>query len=190
MKKFNLLFLNFCFVFVSYAQIPTAVTVPFLEKYKLKEVTLQQSMNSAMVALQAKQEAIDKAMQASSWLQNLKTAKRLLSLIESVVCNARELNMAMSTGHHSCFVNFEYEMVILKIQMAADFIGIILATNRITAGDRMKTLNDVVTRFEEAQQSMSALVKKLEGEIQTEAALKKLSEDPPSKIRFVFTKKK
>jgi len=184
MKKFNFLFNCFCMAVCSYGQSPV-VSAPILEKLTTTSLKFQTKMSSTMAMLQAKQEALDKALQAASWLQNLQSAKRLMNLVETMVCNGRELNLAMSGGHKSCFVDFEYEMVIMKVQMSADYLGIILAANRMTTGERMKTLNDVLQRFEEAQKNMDEMVKKLGNQKKAQEIHEAYTINPPCGIRFI-----
>lgn len=188
MKKCMVTLIALCLTTMAMAQ-GGVVSAPALEKLTTSALKLQAKFSATLALMEKKQEALNKALQSSTWLKNLKTARRILYMVETMVCNGKELDMAMSLyaslGKSDCFSDFEYEMVITKIQMSADYLEIIFALSRMAAGERMKTLNDVLSRFEEAQKDMDRLLKKWNGHRELKIMIDMLDKNPPSGVRFV-----
>lgn len=173
MKKYFIMALmclsmSFCFSQVS------VVTAPVLEAEAISQTGLitQQSaiistMNGVVTALEKADREYKEAMQKATWLRNLQTAARILHMVENLVCTSKNLTIRMnSIGHGSCLMTYRFDMSIIQVQQSADYLGIILTAGvTMTAAERMKSLDDVINAFQEAQEMMVRLNRSLDSDI-------------------------
>ena len=96
-----------------------------------------------------------------NYLENMETINKIIDLVSGMVCATQEISNKMEGGYSNCFFNFRYNVTLMKVGMASDFVSLALSARKITAGERVKTLNDVVTRLQEANQEMTALMAQL-----------------------------
>lgn len=175
MKNIYTLFLCLAFFFEGYSQavvVDTQANISLNQLNILTEqiATLQSEASAASVKAEAIQSSADEASKSYGFIENLKTAKKLLNMLENMVCASRNMQVAMSFGHHSCLIDFKYEMVLAKLSLSADLVSVILTAYRMSVGDRMKSLNDALQRFEEAQEMMNSLTKFI-GKLEHENAI-------------------
>ena len=122
-------------------------------------------LSEAMVSMEETEAKYKKAMETADWAKNLKTAKKLYNLIESVYCTYQNLQvMGMRSGQFgNCAFSFRYQMATVKLQSAIDFMSIVLSNGKsMSAGERMKTLNDVMNSFNEANMAFASLTAQLQ----------------------------
>lgn len=159
---------SFCFAQVS------VVTAPVLEAQAASQTTLitQQSaimstMNGVVTALEKADRQYKEAMQKATWLRNLQTAGRILYMVENLVCTSKNLSVRMnSIGYSSCLMTYRFDMSIIKVQQSADYLGIVLTAGvTMTPAERMKSLDDVIKAFEEAQEMLVRLNRALDSDI-------------------------
>ena len=152
--------------YAAFGQLPTVVTAPLLEAQAGATNTTLVGMNGVMGAIQAAGDQYKQLLEKAGWLKDLNTARRIVSLMENLTCTAKDLNVRLALADQSCYYQFSYDISIAKIQMAADYLGIVLATGvSFTAAERMKTLNDVIVAFEEANAAMMRLNMQLDRSI-------------------------
>lgn len=152
----------------------SVVTAPVLEAQAASQTTLitQQSaimstMNGVVTALEKADRQYKEAMQKATWLRNLQTAGRILYMVENLVCTSKNLSVRMnSIGHSSCLMTYRFDMSIIKVQQSADYLGIVLTAGvTMTPAERMKSLDDVIKAFEEAQEMLVRLNRALDSDI-------------------------
>jgi glycyl-tRNA synthetase beta subunit len=172
MKKISII-LFLLSVNVSFAQV-SVVSAPVLEIEASTQtgIITQQSaimstMNGVITALEKADREYKSAMQKATWLRNLQTAGRILYMVENLVCTSKNLSIRMnSIGHTSCLMTYRFDMSIIKVQQSADYLGIILTAGvTMTPAERMKSLDDVIKAFEEAQEMMVRLNRALDSDI-------------------------
>ena len=84
--------------------------------------------------------------------------RRLLTVIEGTVCTTKDLTLNMDVATNNCFVSFNYDVAIVKMTASIDFVNIVLMSDVLMSqGDRIKTMNDALSLFEEAQQTLAEL---------------------------------
>jgi len=151
---------------VSFAQV-SVVSAPALEIQAGTQTSIMTTMNAVISALEKADQEYKSAMQKATWLRNLQTAARILYMVENLVCTSKNLSIRMnSIGNTSCLVSYRFDMSIIKVQQSADYLGIILTAGvTMTPAERMKSLDDVIESFEEAQEMMVRLNRALDSDI-------------------------
>lgn len=151
---------------VSFAQV-SVVSAPALEIQAGTQTSIMTTMNAVISALEKADQEYKSAMQKATWLRNLQTAARILYMVENLVCTSKNLSIRMnSIGNTSCLVSYRFDMSIIKVQQSADYLGIILTAGvTMTPAERMKSLDDVIESFEEAQEMMVRLNRVLDSDI-------------------------
>lgn len=161
-------------VIESYSQLPTVVSAPIAEaNLATANTTLAQqagimsTMNGVVTALEKADREYRDALQKATWLRNLQTAGRILYMVENLVCTSKNLAIRMNSfGNHSCLMSYRFDMSIVKVQQSADYLGIVLTAGvTMTAAERMKSLDDVIRSFAEAQEVMVRLNRSLDSDI-------------------------
>jgi hypothetical protein len=175
MKQKLLLVLSLSIIVVeSYSQLPTVVSAPIAEaNLATANTTLAQqagimsTMNGVVTALEKADREYRDALQKATWLRNLQTAGRILYMVENLVCTSKNLAIRMNSfGNHSCLMSYRFDMSIVKVQQSADYLGIVLTAGvTMTAAERMKSLDDVIRSFAEAQEVMVRLNRSLDSDI-------------------------
>lgn len=175
MKQKLLLVLSFAIIVTeSYSQLPTVVSAPIAEaNLATANTTLAQqagimsTMNGVVTALEKADREYRDALQKATWLRNLQTAGRILYMVENLVCTSKNLAIRMNSfGNHSCLMSYRFDMSIVKVQQSADYLGIVLTAGvTMTAAERMKSLDDVIRSFAEAQEVMVRLNRSLDSDI-------------------------
>lgn len=172
MKNLLILLLLFSANFVQ-AQV-SVVSAPVLEIEAstqtgiiTEQSAIMSTMNGVITALEKADREYKQAMQKATWLRNLQTAGRILFMVENLVCTSKNLSVRMnSIGHNSCLASYRFDMSIIKIQQSADYLGIVLTAGvTMTPAERMKSLDDVIRAFEEAQEMMVRLNRSLDADI-------------------------
>lgn len=169
-KKF---IIGFSFLMASmscFAQLPTVVSAPIAEGALATSNTIlgnQQAtltgMNAVITSLEAAESQYKRVLENAQWLRQMNTARKLVFLMENLICTTKNLNMRLSLADQSCFYQFSFDVNLVKIEMAADYMGILLTSGvSFTAGERMRTLNDVVIAFEAANRSLAELNAKVD----------------------------
>jgi hypothetical protein len=150
------------------------VSAPILEAQvgtlnatQVSQTSIMTGMNSVVAALEKADREYKEALTKATWLRNLATAGRILYMVENLVCTSKNLSIRMNSfGHYSCLMSYRFDMSIIKIQQSADYLGIILAAGvTMTPGERMKSLDDVIQSFAEAQEVMVRLNRSLDSDI-------------------------
>jgi glycyl-tRNA synthetase beta subunit len=158
---------------VSFAQV-SVVSAPALEIEAstqtgiiTKQSAIMSTMNGVITALEKADREYKDAMQKATWLRNLQTAGRILYMVENLVCTSKNLSVRMnSIGNTSCLMSYRFDMSIIKVQQSADYLGIVLTAGvTMTPAERMKSLDDVIESFEEAQEMMVRLNRALDSDI-------------------------
>ncbi|MFM7858813.1 MAG: hypothetical protein ACKO96_44540 [Flammeovirgaceae bacterium] len=151
---------------VSFAQV-SIVSAPALEIQATSQTGIMSTMNAVIGALESADRAYKEAMQKATWLRNLQTARRILYMVENLICTSKNLSIRMnSIGYTSCLMSYRFDMSIIKVQQSADYLGIILASGvAMTPAERMKSLDNVITSFEESQEMMVRLNKALDSDL-------------------------
>lgn len=158
----------------SFCQLPTVVSAPIAEaNLATANTTLAQqagimsTMNGVVTALEKADREYREALSKATWLRNLQTAGRILYMVENLVCTSKNLAIRMnSLGNNSCLMSYRFDMSIVKVQQSADYLGIVLTAGvTMTAAERMKSLDDVIRSFGEAQEVMVRLNRSLDTDI-------------------------
>jgi len=156
-----------------YAQLPTVVSAPIAEanlataNTSLAQQTgIMTAMNTVIGSLEKADRTYKEAMEKSTWLRNLQTASRLVYMIENLLCTSKNLSVRMTGAGGNCLYSYRYDMMIIKVQQSADYLTIILSAGvAMTAAERMKSLDNVITAFEESQEMMVRLNKALDSDV-------------------------
>jgi hypothetical protein len=145
----------------------SVVSAPALEIETSTQTGIITTMNSVITALEKTDREYKDALTKATWLRNLQTAGRILYMVENLICTSKNLSIRMnSLGYTSCLMSYRFDMSIIKIQQSADYLGIILAAGvSMTPGERMKSLDDVIRSFGEAQEVMVRLNKSIDSDI-------------------------
>jgi hypothetical protein len=156
MRVVFLLLLAFSVSLRSFGQL--VVSAPVLEVSAFNANGLQSSMNATLLALETEQKIFQEAMKKASWARNLQTTQRLLTLVESVVCTSKNINVRLAYFDRNCLYDLSLETSILKVSMAADFLAIIMTEGiSLTTGERMDNIRNAVNAFQEAQKDLGSL---------------------------------
>lgn len=145
----------------------SVVSAPALEIETSTQTGIITTMNSVITALEKTDREYKDALTKATWLRNLQTAGRILYMVENLICTSKNLSIRMnSLGYTSCLMSYRFDMSIIKVQQSADYLGIILAAGvTMTPGERMKSLDDVIRSFGEAQEIMVRLNKSIDSDI-------------------------
>lgn len=168
--------ISFCiailFVAAAYAQLPPVVSTPIAESLLsttnttlTTQASIQTTMANVVQSMEQAEKEYRDAMTKTGWVKNLKSAQRLLSMIENLICTSKTLSLKMSIAGSTCLYSFKYDMMLVKIQMSADYLGIILSAVSMTVAERAQTLAAATKSFEESQFLMVALNNSLDDEI-------------------------
>ena len=141
------------------------VSAPVLEAEVASSNTILAEQASAATAMQGVMTALESAdneyktmMKKATWMRNLQTAQRLIVLVENVVCTTRDINARLGLVSNSCIYRFNYDVSVMKISMAADYLSIIMTDGvSMTSGERMTTLDQAIKAFEHAQKELIKL---------------------------------
>jgi hypothetical protein len=154
-----------------------------------EENATQTTMSSVMQAIENAEKEYKEAMKKTGWMQNMKSTKRLLHTIQNLICSSRTISLKMEISGGSCLYSFKYEMVLVKLQLAADYIQIILSGVSMTVGERAKTLDDATRQFEESQKVMDELDKNLDDEAAHVALVKEVSSEVEGLMNYDRSKR-
>lgn len=134
------------------------VSAPILEAQMGTQNGIVSAMNATIAAMEKAEGKVRKALQKVEWAKNLETMRRLLTVIEGTVCTTKDLTLNMDVATNNCFVSFNYDVAIVKMTASIDFVNIVLMSDVLMSqGDRIKTMNDALSLFEEAQQTLAEL---------------------------------
>ncbi|MBT33362.1 MAG: hypothetical protein CMO01_27185 [Thalassobius sp.] len=134
------------------------VSAPILESQMGTQNGIVSAMNATIAAMEKAEAKVRQALQKVEWAKNLQTMRRLLTVIEGTVCTTKDLTLNMDAAASNCFVSFNYDVAIVKMTASIDFVNIVLMSDVLmTQSDRIKTMNDALVLFEEAQQTLAEL---------------------------------
>lgn len=158
---------------VCYSQLPTVVSAPIAEanlatanSSLAQQTGIMSTMNTVIGSLEKADRAYKEAMEKSTWLRNLQTASRLVYMVENLICTSKNLSLRMNGAGANCLYSYRYDMMIIKVQQSADYLTIVLSAGvAMTAAERMKSLDNVITSFEESQEMMVRLNRALDGDL-------------------------
>lgn len=138
--------------------VPQLVTNPVLESSAISMSTAQNSMNATITAMEAQQKVVAEAMKKASWARNLQTVQRLINIMESIICTSKNINVRLSYFDHNCIYDFGFEMNIVKISMASDFVSLVITEGvSMDTSGRLASINNAINKYEEAQRSLANL---------------------------------
>lgn len=158
--------------------IPQLVTNPIMESSAVSVANLNATMNATLLSIETDQKLINEAMKKVTWAKNLQTAQRLIVLLENVTCTARNLQVKMAYVSNNCLWDYQFEMQIVKISMAADYLGIVLSgASILSTGERMEGINNAIDKFEAAQSGLGSLSTLVNRQIRRQAQADKASRD-------------
>jgi hypothetical protein len=179
-----------------YSQLPTPVTAPIAEAALSSanatlttQVSIQTTMATVMQAIEEGEKAYKEVMKQATWVRNLQSAQRLLYMIENLVCTSKDLNVKLSVRGESCMYSYRYDMMIVKLQMSVDYLGIILSGVSMTVAERAKTLNDASKTFEESQEMMVAMNRSLDDDAAHEAMVQQTTKEVHDFMNYDRSKK-
>lgn len=123
------------------------------------------SMNTTMTWLEKADRNFKKAMEEAEWVRNLQTAKKLYTLIQSITCTYKDINvLVIKHGvYKDCFFQFEYDYALLQLQSSIDMMSVLLANGRsMTADGRLGSLDNIIDKFGDANKSLSSITNNLQ----------------------------
>lgn len=188
-----------CTCIESFSQVGGIVSAPILEAQvgtlnttQISQTSIMTAMNTVMENLERADKEYKQALQKATWLRNLQTAQRILYMVENLVCTTKDLSIRVnSIGHNSCLVNYRFDMSIIKVQQSADYLGIILTAGvTMSPGERMKSLDDVIKSFAEAQEMMVRLNRVLDSDMMRLRLAKSTASSVDLAINYDRSKKK
>ncbi|HEY0655497.1 MAG TPA: hypothetical protein VGD65_20320 [Chryseosolibacter sp.] len=166
------------------------VSAPYLEalvttlnSIQGEQSTTQSTMSSVIASMEASEKQYKEAMTKATWLRNLQSAQRVVALIENLVCTSKDLNVKLAIAGQSCFYSFQYEMVLVKVQMSADYLGIILSSVSMTVAERAQLFRAATESFEQSQHAMVSLSNSIDGDI----ARAKLNQQVAKEVSHIMT---
>lgn len=143
------------------AQPVSIVSAPVLEGIASSSTTaiekqtgIVMTMNSVIQQLEATETRYKDAMKKATWMRNLNSARRLLFMVENLVCTTKDINIkiGLADAHSSCILNYKFDIAIAKLEMSADYLGILLTDGvSMTQAERMQVMSTTQAKFEEAQ---------------------------------------
>lgn len=157
-----------------FSQLGGVVSAPVLEGQvaalnttQATQTSIMTTMNLVMDNLERAEKEYKEALQKATWLRNLQTSARILYMVENLVCTSKNLSIRMnSIGNTSCLMSYRFDMSIIKVQQSADYLGIVLTAGvTMTPAERMKSLDDVIKAFEDAQEMMVRMNKSLDSDM-------------------------
>ena len=165
------------------AQSPI-VSAPILEGQVATQIGIQKTQTGIIGAMRAAIESMEKAeakiqkvMQKAQWLREMKSMTKLLLMIEGTICTTKDLDMNLSYSGGSCFVEFNYNLSILKMTTAVDFVSLALTSSVLmTQSERLEIVDQAIDLFEEAQWTLAELnnqLKDLKNALRTDQEVKK-----------------
>jgi hypothetical protein len=97
------------------------------------------------------QKSVKEAMENFGWAQKLASMKRLKGLMEKMVCQTTEMEFYLGLSDNlGCAIGIDYEVAILNLEAGLDFVSLAVGTAVVamTSGERIKTLDDAISRVE------------------------------------------
>jgi hypothetical protein len=156
------------------AQPAAVVTAPVLEGMMSgnttaleKQTGIVMTMNSVIQQLEAAESEFKKSMQRATWMRNLNSARRLLFMVENLVCTSKDINVkiGLADAHSSCIINYKFDISIAKLEMSADYLSILLTDGvSMTQAERMQVMSTTQVKFEEAQNEFLNINNMLDGQ--------------------------
>lgn len=103
-------------------------------------------------------------MKKATWLRDLQSARRLLYMIENLVCTSKDIsvNIGYADAHSSCIVQYKFDISVAKIQMSADYLGILLTDGiSMSPAERMQVMAITQAKYEEANDEFVKIQREL-----------------------------
>jgi hypothetical protein len=132
-----------------------------------KQTGIVMTMNSVIQQLEAAESKYKDAMKKATWMRNLNSARRLLFMVENLVCTSKDINIkiGLADAHSSCILNYKFDISIAKLEMTADYLGILLTDGiSMTQGERMQVMSTTQVKFEEAQDEFLKISNELDAQ--------------------------
>jgi len=129
----------------------------------LESKTLLQQFKDAKIfqSIKEMQEKLQEAREKYEWVEKLKTIKRVNALLESSVCNTQQLELAISLAdQYDCVTKINYDLAIMNLDASVDILYLIVVAGlSMDQGQRIQSLNDVLSLLEKAQRDIMRLNK-------------------------------
>ncbi len=125
------------------------------------------TMSNVVQSLEKAEHEFKEAMKKATWMRNLQSARRLLFMVENLVCTSKDItvNLGYVDSHSSCLVNYKFDISIAKIQLSADYLGILLTDGiAMTPAERMQVMSLTQSKFEEANDEFLKIQRQLEAD--------------------------
>lgn len=160
------------------------VSAPYLEalvttlnSIQGEQSSIQSTMSSVVSSMEASEKQYKEAMTKATWMRNLQSAQRVVTLIENLVCTSKDLSVKVSVAGGNCFYSFQYDMVLIKVQMAADYLGIILSGVSMTVAERAQLFRSATESFEQSQHLMVALSNSIDADLERARQAKEVTKE-------------
>lgn len=138
------------------------------------QVSIQSTMSSVMASMEEAERRFKAAMEDSKWMQNMGACRRLVTMVETLICTSKDLNAKMTIAGNSCLYSFKYDMMLVKIQMSSDYLGIILSSVSMSVAERAQTFKDATESFEQSQNMIIEMNNSLDYDIKVAALRQKV----------------
>jgi hypothetical protein len=122
------------------------------------------TMTGVVQALEKAEHEFREAMKKATWLRDLQSARRLLYMIENLVCTSKDIsvNIGYADAHSSCIVQYKFDISVAKIQMSADYLGILLTDGiSMSPAERMQVMAITQAKYEEANDEFVKIQREL-----------------------------
>jgi len=152
----------------SYGQIPTVISIPILESTTAQQIGIIVTMSGVIQDLEKAESDFREAMKRVTWICDLQSAKRLLFMVDNLVCTSKSLVVLVGYAdrNSSCLINYWFEISLAKISLSADYLGILLTDGvSMSIGDRMQTMNLAQEQFQQANEEFLRLKDGIEAQV-------------------------
>jgi len=130
-----------------------------LIKIESSALKLEGKNSSILLKQYQLQRAIEEAKQVTVWVKNAEMIQRINELLQTMVCNERELSFYKSyIPKDNCFFDVKYDVIEMGLESSSDILYFVLVAGlRMTKAERINSLNDVVSILENSNKGMVSL---------------------------------
>lgn len=161
-----------------------------LNANQAQQTSIQSTMSSIIASMETAEKNFKEAMTKATWMRNLQAVQRLVTLVENLICTSKDLNIKLSAAGGNCLYSYQYDMVLVKMQMSADYLGILMSGVSMTVGERSQMFKTTVESFEQSQNMMIDMNNSLDADIARSKQLKAVTQEVTDFMTYDRRKRK
>jgi len=148
------------------------------------QVAITTTMSGVIQSLEEAESKFKAAMEKATWMRSLNSARRLVFMVENLVCTTKDINVkiGLADSHSSCLINYKFDISVAKLEMCVEYLGILLTDGvSMTNAERMDVMSTTQEKFEESQDEFVKLNRELDVQVRT----KKIQRNMYDGMRFL-----